>query len=107
MSVDKKSHTGWYKYLRAQAEKEELSLTESMALCLHNIQNHLFDVKVDTRAAKEAAEHSEGILGALDELVGGIAAAQGLPYSGSSKMREALDTQRDIERQKALEGGSS
>lgn len=106
MADEKRTHKGWYRALSDKVEKDEpLSITESMLLCLHNIQNHLHEIRQDTRESRQATEHVEGMLGALDNLAATVTQASGIPYARSTAVRSALDEQRDRERMSALQGG--
>lgn len=93
--AEQHSHQGWYNVLVRKAEAEELTLSESMLLALHNIQNHLFAVATDGHQARAAVEHLEGMVGAIDLLANEVAARSGMPYAASGRIREALDHQRD------------
>lgn len=105
MADEKRTHKGWYRALSDKVEKDEpLSITESMLLCLHNIQNHLYEIKRETRETREATEHVEGMLGALDNLAATMTQASGIPYASSGAVRQALDEQRERARMAALSG---
>ena len=91
-------HAGWYRVLVEKANRDELTLTESMALALHNIQNHLWSIKDDAHEARLAAEHTEGMLGALDTFVEQLAVRSAIPYPTSATVRAALDQRRDEQR---------
>lgn len=90
-----RSHAGWLKTLRQKAEREELTMEESTLLCLHNIQNHLWEIRRDAAETRAAAEHTEGMLGAIDEMCSRIDPL----YKADGEVRAALDTRRDELRQ--------
>jgi hypothetical protein len=69
---------------------------------LFNLREYARVTMEQTTQARQAAEHTEGMLGAVDELLGRWAAAQGIPYAGDGEVRAALDRQRD-ERRKLAE----
>ena len=85
----------WVHHLTAP--DAELTLSELMALCLLSIRD-------DTLLDREAAEHTEGMLGAIDVFAAGLAERSGLPYAGSAEVRAALDRARDRARRDALTG---
>lgn len=95
------SHNDWSNRLRIKAGLGELTLMETMALCLHNIQNHLYEVKLDAASTKQAQEHVEGMIGAIDAFFHQFATMQGLPYASSADIRAALDEKRDRDREHA------
>ncbi|MGE3270384.1 MAG: hypothetical protein AB7P40_16645 [Chloroflexota bacterium] len=99
---DTLSHQGWYDRLIAKSKLSELTVQESMLLCLHNIQNHLHDLNLSAMTTAQAVEHVEGMVGAIDAAAGHMARQAGVPYPESGKVRAALDAQRDAERTKAL-----
>lgn len=105
MAEDRRTHKGWYRALSDKVEKDEpLSISESMLLALHNIQNHLHEIRLDTRESRQATEHVEGMLGALDNLAATMAGGAGIPYASSGAVRQALDEQRERARMAALSG---
>jgi len=98
MSAEQHSHTGWYEALARKAKAEELTLMETMALCLHNIQNHIVFQAEHVRDSSQAMQHVEGMVGAIDEMFSRLDPG----YAASGKVREALDAKRDADRAKAL-----
>lgn len=94
MTVEKRTPAQWTEYL-AQ-EHNPVTLTEYMAGCL----SRLLGAQI---AATAAAEHTEGMLGARDQLDAMLAERNGLPYAASSTVRAALDAQRDEHRRLAAE----
>lgn len=83
--VVRKTPKAWTRYL--SNEEEPVTLEEYMAGCLSMI---LGAVTEGTKAAR----HTEGMVGAIDQLAEGIAVRAGLPYASSGKIREALDKAR-------------
>lgn len=105
MADEKRTHKGWYRTLSDRAAKDEpLSISESMLLCLHNIQNHLYEIRQDTHETRQAMEHVEGMLGALDNLAATVTQSSGIPYAASGAVRTALDEHRERERMAVLSG---
>ena len=94
MTAEQHSHVGWYKELARKSEAEQLSLSESMLLCLHNIQNHLHEIRLDGREQRAATEHMEGMVGAIDEMF----SRHDPYYAGDGAVRAALDAKRDADR---------
>ena len=76
-----------------------------MALTLLEIRDYSLMTMKQTREARAAAEHTEGMLGAIDQFASDLAARSGIPYAASATVREALDAQRDERRKKALKEG--
>lgn len=94
MSVEKRTPRQWAEYFGQ--EEQAITLTEYMAGCL----GRLLTLQV---AATQAAEHTEGMLGALDQFAEQVAERSGLPYAGSGKIRQLLDEQRDAARRIAAQ----
>lgn len=92
----RRTPAGWSHYLAN--EHEQFTLAEFTAGCLSLLLGH-------TMAAREAAEHTEGMVGAIDQLAAGLAERADLPYAASAKVRAAMDARRDQQRREALEGG--
>lgn len=86
--MEKHTIAGWVHHL--EAPDAELSLTEFMALNLLHIRENLLKSRL-------AAEHTEGMLGALDMLASTVADRAGLPYPRSTTERQALAAGRDEE----------
>ena len=72
----------------------ELTLSELMARCL-------VDIRDNALQGREAAEHTEGMLGAIDDWLSKLAELNGLPYASDSESRAALHAAR----RKALANG--
>jgi hypothetical protein len=87
---------GWFEYL--DDDKRQFSESELVAVMLMNLREYARLTMEQTTQARAAAEHTEGMLGAVDELLGRWAAAQGIPYAGDGEVRAALDRQRDERR---------
>jgi len=78
-----------------------------MALMLLNIREYARIMMEQTTQARAAAEHTEGMVGAIDDLLGRWTAMQGIPYAGSATVRAALDEQRDTQRRLAEQSRST
>jgi hypothetical protein len=81
VSPERRTIPGWVHHLSAPGA--ELTLMEVMALMLVHIRDNGL-------LAREAAEHTEGMLGALDVLAATVAERSGLPYPSSGAERAAL-----------------
>ena len=92
--MEKRTPAEWVEYLGR--EHSPVTITEFMAGCL----SRLLGAQIE---ATKAAEHTEGMLGALDRFAAEVAARSGIEYAGSSAVREALDVQRDEWRRLAAE----
>lgn len=79
---------GWFEYL--DDPKREISLFEFAALMLFNIREYSRITMEQTKQAREASEHTESIVGAMDELLARWTEAQGIPYAASGTVRSAL-----------------
>jgi hypothetical protein len=86
MSPEKRTPKQWAEYLGQ--EEQPITLLEYMAGCLGRMLSL-------QSSATQAAEHTEGMLGAIDQLSEQIAERSGLPYASSAKVRQALDERRD------------
>lgn len=99
--MERKTVAGWVHYL--DGPDQQLTLDELVALCVVHIRQNGLDARL-------AAEHTEGMLGAIDQLAEQMAANAGLPYAASSTVRAALDARRDEQRRLAArpanEGGT-
>jgi hypothetical protein len=82
----------WVEYL--SQEEQPVTLDEYIAGCLGRILGA-------QTVATQAAEHTEGMLGAIDGLAEQIASRSGLPYASSGAVRAALDDARDRARRLA------
>jgi len=92
MSMERRTPAQWTEYLAN--EQTPVTITEYMAGCLSRLLGSQI-------AATQAAEHTEGMLGAMDEMFSRHDAG----YAASGKVREALDARRDAERRRALTDG--
>jgi hypothetical protein len=92
VSPERRTIPGWLHHLSAPGA--ELTLMEVMALMLVHIRDNGL-------LAREAAEHTEGMLGALDVLAATVAERSGLPYAANGEVRAALDAARDDQRRLA------
>ena len=92
MTAERRTLLGWFEYL--DDPKRELSLSEYMALMLFNTREYARVTMETARGTKDAAEHAESMLGALDHLAAQLAAMNGLPYPSSGEVRKALAAQR-------------
>ena len=79
-----------------EAPDAELTLDELAVLSLLHIREN-------TLQARQATEHTEGMVGAMDDLLARWTAGSGLPYAGSATVRAALDEQRDTQRRLAAQ----
>lgn len=98
--MPKRTLRGWFEYL--DDDRRQFSESEFVALMLFNIREYGRITMEQATQARAAAEHTEGMLGAVDELLGRWAASQGIPYAGDGEVRAALDRARD-ERRKLAE----
>lgn len=85
MADDRKTIAGWVHHLTAP--DAPLTLDELNALSLLHIRDNVLEMR-------KAAEHTEGMVGALDVLGSGLAHRAGLPYPSSATGRAALATER-------------
>jgi hypothetical protein len=95
----KRTLRGWMEYL--DDSRRELTESEFSLVMLFNVREYARVTMEQTTQTRAAAEHSEGMLGAVDELVARWAASQGIPYAGDGQVRAALDRQRDERRRLA------
>jgi hypothetical protein len=95
VSEEKRTPRQWTEYLAL--EENPVTLAEYAAGCLSRI----LGAQV---AAAQAAEHTEGMLGALDVFAAGLAERSGLPYAASGQVRAALDRERQESRRRLAEG---
>jgi len=86
MSDEKRTPQQWTEYLAM--ESNPVTLDEYVAGCLSRMLGA-------TVAAAQAAEHTEGMLGAIDQLAEQLAANAGIAYASSGAVRAALDARRD------------
>lgn len=95
MSEDRKTIAGWVHQL--EAPDAHLTLDEFNALTLLHIRENVL-------RGRAATEHTEGMLGAIDQFASEVAARSGIPYAADGVVRAALDAQRDEQRRLAAEG---
>jgi hypothetical protein len=96
MSDEKRTPKQWTEWL--SLESTPVTLEEYMAGCL----SRMLGAQI---AAAQAAEHTEGMVGAIDQLAEAIARRADLPYASSGEVRAALDRQRDERRRLAASRG--
>lgn len=99
--MPKRTLRGWFEYL--DDPKREIDLNEFMAVMLMNTREYtkiMLELAIQT---KDATEHTEGMLGAIDQLAAGLADRSSIPYAASGTVRAALDAQRDEQRRLAAE----
>lgn len=102
---ERRTLRGWFDYL--DDPRRELTEMEFMAVMLMNSREYLRVLLELTRQSTAAAEHTEGMLGALDQFAAGLAERSGLPYATSATMRAAMDAARDDARRLAAAGPSA
>lgn len=88
MTMDKRTLREWMVYL--DSTERELTLTEFMAVMLFNSREYTRIMLEIVRELKNASEHSEAVLGAIDLLAERVAASSGLPYPSSHDQRAAM-----------------
>jgi len=105
MAEKTRTPKSWTHYL--SDDDTQYTLAEYTAACLSLMLGH-------TMAMREAAEHTEGMLGAMDQFASMLAERMAIPYASSAKTRAALDERRDeqrrqvaLDRQKELEEGEA
>lgn len=76
----------WTEYLAL--ESNPVTLDEYMAGCLSRILGAVSE-------GAQAAQHTEGMLGAIDQLAEQVAANSGIAYASSGDVRAALDARRN------------
>jgi len=91
--MHKRTLREWFAYL--DSTERELTESEFMAVMLMNIREYLRVLLGQAGEIGQAAEHVEGMLGALDGLGAEIAARSGLPYAASAPSRAALAAGRN------------
>jgi hypothetical protein len=89
---EKRTPKQWTEYL--SMENNPVSLDEYVAGCVSRL------LGAQTEATL-AATHTEGMVGAIDQLAEAIARRADLPYASSGEVRAALDRQRDERRRLA------
>lgn len=83
---------GWFEHL--DDDRRELTLEEFAALMSLHEREYARLALEHLREIRLASEHTEGMLGAIDQLAEGIAVHSGLPYAASSAVRLALHAAR-------------
>lgn len=81
----KKTPAQWTRYL--DDDTSPVTLDEYMAGCLSRILGCLIE-------STQAARHTEGMIGALDDAVRQVSPKIGVDYAASGEVRGALDAQR-------------
>src|SRR4051812_34118084 len=99
MAMQRRTIRGWFDYL--DDPKRELTESEFMALMLFNTREYARMTLDHVRGMQEAAEHTEGMLGAIDQFAADLAGRSGLPYAADGEVRAALDARRDEQRRLA------
>jgi hypothetical protein len=89
---EKRTPKQWTEYLAM--ESNPVTLDEYVAGCL----SRLLGAQI---AAAQAAEHTEGMVGALDQFAAALAERSGIPYATSGTVRAALDRERKEQRRLA------
>jgi hypothetical protein len=102
MSMQRRTLRGWFEYL--DDSKRELTESEFMALMLFNTREYARLTLDLVRDMKNASEHTEGMIGAIDQFAEHLAARSQIPYPSSAEVRAALDERRDTQRRLAAEG---
>lgn len=92
--MEKRTPAAWVEHL--SREHAPVTLDEFMAGCLARILGALTEATL-------ATQHTEGMIGALDQFAAELAARSGIEYAASAKVREALDAQRDAQRRLAAD----
>lgn len=90
--MDRRTLREWFAYL--DSTERELTLTEFMAVMTFNSREYARQTLDLVRAIQIAGEHSESMLGALDQLAERLASANGLPYASSGDVRAAMAARR-------------
>lgn len=91
---EKRTPAQWTEYLAM--ESNPVTIWEYMAGCL----SRMLGAQVETA---RAAQHTEGMLGALDQFADRLAERSGIPYASSGTVRAALDVERDRQRELTAE----
>lgn len=99
--MERRTLREWMVYL--DSVERELTLNEFMAVMLFNQREYVRIMLEMVRELQNATEHSEAVLGALDQLAERIAASSGLPYAASHDERAAMASRwRQAPRETAL-----
>ena len=86
--MERRTLREWFAYL--DSTEREYTLAEVMAVMVFNQREYTRIMLEIVRELKDASEHSEAVLGALDQLAERIAASSGLPYPSSHAERRAM-----------------
>lgn len=86
MLEKKKTPAQWAEYL--SSEHTPVTLDEYMAGCLARILWLMLE-------STKSAQHTEGMIGALDQFASDMAKRSGISYARTAKDREALQRWRD------------
>ena len=91
--MQRRTLRGWFEYLDTPGR--ELTESEFMAVMLFNTREYARLTLDLVREQTAATEHLEGMVGALDDMLG-----QTVPgYAADGEVRAALDARRDEQRQ--------
>lgn len=99
--VQRRTLLGWFEHLDARGR--ELTLEEFQAVMVFNTREWTRLILEEIRQMRQAAEHTEGMVGAIDQFAAGLAERSGIPYASSGSVRAALDKHRDEQRRLAAE----
>lgn len=102
--MQKRTLRGWFDHL--DDPKREMDLSEFMALMVFNTREYARMTLEEARQSRQAAEHTEGMLGALDQFAANVARNSGIPYPEDGEVRAALDARRDEQRRQSLGEGA-
>lgn len=88
MGIERRTIREWFAYL--DSTEKQITLTEFMALMLFNQREYLRLMVEMVRELDNRAEHTEAVLGALDQFAERLATGSGLPYPSSEAARVAM-----------------
>lgn len=94
--MQRRTLRGWFEHLDTPGR--EFSETEFMMVMLFNIREYARMTLDLVKQQKEATEHLEGMVGAIDEMFSRVDPN----YAGDGDVRQALDERRDAQRLKAI-----
>lgn len=97
--MDRRSLREWFAYL--DSTERELTLNEFMAVMVFNQREYTRLMLEMLQQVRLSGEHTESMLGALDQAAALIAQVNGVPYAASHEVRAALDAARDEQRRLA------
>lgn len=92
----KRTMREWFKYL--DDSERQFTLEEFTALMAFHTRENSRRALEEAAKTTLAVEHTEGMMGAVDEFLMRVALMHGIEYKGSAKARELMDQQRDIHR---------